>query len=263
MTYKIQSTLTNKKHLAAAALAILIVGYTTVPAFAMQTVTNNAQEPVTIQVTATATDCTNNPGPYITLDGSIGLSPVSAQFTFQNNVKGTHTFTSTVTATAIAQGSTITIPKQPVQGGVGGNPYIFIQFLDSNGKALSAPVFIGRCVQGGMNGFASASIPVTLTANISALECSNTGSHIDFSGTLTTDTAVNAKIIFTNNAKGTHTNDQFITAQLLPAGVSIEFPKQPSLGGVGGNPFIYLQFLDANGTPIGSSDFLGRCVQNF
>ena len=252
----------TKKHLAASLLAIVIVGYSTVPAFAMQTVTNNAQEQVTIQVRATATDCTNNPGPYITLDGSIGLSPVSAQFTFQNNVKGTHTYSST-TATAIAQGSTITIPKQPVQGGVGGNPYIFIQFLDSNGNALSAPVFIGRCVQGDMSGFASASIPVTLTANISALECSNTASDIDFSGTLTTDTAVNAKIIFTNNAKGTHTNDQFITAKLLPAGASITFPKQPSLGGVGGNPYIYLKFLDANGTPIGSSDFLGRCVQNF
>ena len=261
MTNDITSIL-NKKYIAASVIAMMMVGTTTLPVFAQEASTS-IMEPVSIQVSASASDCTNNPGPYITLSGAIALSQVGVQFTFQNNVKGTHTFSSTATSTAIAQGTTITIPKQPVQGGVGGNPYIFIQFLDSNGNALSAPVFIGRCVQGDMSGFASASIPVTLTANISALECDNTASDIDFSGTLTTDTAVNAKIIFTNNAKGTHTNDQFITAQLLPAGVSIEFPKQPSLGGVGGNPYIYMQFLDANGTPISSPDFLGRCVQNF
>ncbi len=253
----------NKKHLAASLLAIVVVGYSTVPAFAMQTITTDAQEPVTIQVAATATGCSNNPGPFITLDGTLGLNPVSAQFTFQNNDKGTHTYTSTATATAVAQGSTITIPKQPVQGGVGGNPYIFIQYMDGNGNPLTAPVFIGRCVQGNMNGFATASIPVTLAANISALSCDNTGSDIDFAGTMTTNTAIVANVIFTNNADGTHTNDQVMSAQLLPAGVSIEFPKQPSLGGVGGNPYVYLQWLDANGTPIGSSDLLGRCVQNF
>ena len=262
MTFDVKSIMT-KRHLAASVLALALVGYSVAPAFATQTVTTNAQEQVTIQVAATATDCTNNPGPYITLSGAIGLSAVSAQFTFQNNVKGTHTYTSTSTTTAVPQGTTITIPKQPVLGGVGGNPYIFIQFVDSNGNPLTAPVFIGRCVQGSMSGFATASIPVTLTANVSALECDNTGSDIDFTGTLTTDTAVNAKVIFTNNADGTHTNTQTMSAQLLPAGVSIEFPKQPSLGGVGGNPYIYLQFLDANGNPISSSDFLGRCVQNF
>ena len=250
MTFHMKSIMT-KRHLAASVLALALLGYSVAPAFATQTVTTNAQEQVTIQVAATATDCTNNPGPYITLSGAIGLSAVSAQFT------------STSTTTAVPQGTTITIPKQPVLGGVGGNPYIFIQFVDSNGNPLTAPVFIGRCVQGDMNGFATASIPVTLTANVSALECDNTGSDIDFTGTLTTDTAVNAKVIFTNNADGTHTNTQTMSAQLLPAGVSIEFPKQPSLGGVGGNPYIYLQLLDANGNPIGSSDFLGRCVQNF
>ncbi|MGI0088468.1 MAG: hypothetical protein ACREBI_11015 [Nitrosotalea sp.] len=259
----IDITRPNKKHLAASVLALAMVGYLTVPAFAMQTDDTNYQMPVTAQVTATASDCTNHPGPYITLSGSIGMSPVSAQFTFQNNADGTHTYSSTSTANAVVQGTTIEIPKQPVQGGVGGNPYIFIQFVDSNGNPLTAPVFLGRCVQGFTTGTAAFSIPTTLTADVSALECDNTASDIDFSGTLVLDSAVKAQIIFTNNADGTHTNKQVINTTLLPSGVSIEFPKQPSLGGVGGNPWIYLQFQDGNGTPIGSSDLLGRCVQNF
>src|SRR5438309_1622428 len=146
MTFHMKSIMT-KRHLAASVLALALLGYSVAPAFATQTVTTNAQEQVTIQVAATATDCTNNPGPYITLSGAIGLSAVSAQFTFKNNVKGTHTFTSTSTATAVPQGTTITIPKQPVLGGVGGNSYIYLQFLDANGNPIGSSDFLGRCVQ--------------------------------------------------------------------------------------------------------------------
>lgn len=253
----------GRRHLAASLLAIVVVGYSAVPAFAMQTTSTSYQMPVNAAISADVKGCSNNLGPYITLTGNIGLNPVSARFTFQNNADGTHQYSSTDTATAVAQGTTIQIPKQPVQGGVGGNPYIFVQFEDGNGNPLTAPVFLGRCVQGNMDGFSSFAIPVTLTADLSALKCSNTASDIDFSGTLTTDTAVKARVIFTNNADGTHTNDQTISTTLLPSGVSIEFPKQPSLGGVGGNPYIYLQWLDANGTPVSENTLLGRCVQNF
>ncbi|SRR5579875_2462826 len=252
-----------KKHLAACMLAFVMVGYSTIPAFATQTETTSYMMPVTAQIGLSASGCSNSPGPYVTLDGALDLSPISAQFTFQNNADGTHSYTSTATASAVPQGATITIPKQPVNGGVGGNPYIFVQLIDGSGNPLTAPVFLGRCVQGNMDGFATFSMPTTLTAEVSAMKCDNTASDIDFGGTMTTDTSVTAKVIFTNNADGTHTNSQVVSAQILPSGVSIEFPKQPSLGGVGGNPWIYLQFQDGNGTPIGSSALLGRCVQNF
>src|SRR3989454_12210869 len=68
---------------------------------------------------------------------------------FENNVIGTHTHTveSIASATVIPQGQKITIPKQPVLGGVGGNPYIWLQFYNKDGN-LTDPVFLGRCVQG-------------------------------------------------------------------------------------------------------------------
>jgi hypothetical protein len=52
-----------------------------------------------------------------------------------------------------------------------------------------------------------------------------------------------------------------VDVTLAASGTSLRFPKQPVLGGVGGNPLIYAQFLQADGTPIGSEALLGRCVQ--
>jgi len=49
--------------------------------------------------------------------------------------------------TLIAEGDEIVVPKQPSQGGVGGNPLIGIQFLDENGDPIDRPVNLGRCTQ--------------------------------------------------------------------------------------------------------------------
>src|SRR5439155_1286152 len=68
---------------------------------------------------------------------------------FQNNLKGTHqtivTFATNVVLVPL--GDKIVIPKQPVLGGVGGNPHIFIQFFNNAGN-LSDEIYLGRCVQG-------------------------------------------------------------------------------------------------------------------
>src|SRR5262245_50012876 len=74
---------------------------------------------------------------------------------------------------------------------------------------------------------------------------------------------VNAKIILSNNEKGTHSNYANVVANvaLIPAGESIKIAKQPSRGGVGGNPWIYFQFTDGYGSSLTSPVRLGRCVQ--
>src|SRR5437879_12381047 len=116
MTNNIQSIL-NKKFIAASIIAMMMVGITTLPVFAQEANTS-IMEPVSMHVSSTASDCTNNPGPYITLSGTMALGQVGVQFTFQNNAGGTHTYTtSTTSTTVIPQGYTIQIPKQPVRGG--------------------------------------------------------------------------------------------------------------------------------------------------
>ena len=105
--------------------------------------------PAAVTASVTAAGCTNNPGPFITISGELALGGITARLTFQNNVKGTHTHTEDVTTDVviIPAGEKITFAKQPPQGGVGGNPLIFLQFTDASGNALSDEIFLGRCVQ--------------------------------------------------------------------------------------------------------------------
>jgi len=189
------------------------------------------------------------------------------QLLFENNLAGTHTFTveSTASAVVIPAGQSVTIPKQPVLGGTGGNPFISIQFVDSHNNPLSSTIFLGRCVQGPFNTNVDLSIPATATAQVSAASCDNHGSTISLSGQMSL-TGINANIIFTNNDNpvgGPHQNTQptSVYVVLIPAGQTIQFAKQPPLGGVGGNPWIFLTFLDGRGQPVSDQILLGRCVQ--
>ena len=69
------------------------------------------------------------------------------------------------------------------------------------------------------------------------------------------------RLIFRNNVKGTHTAEATSSVTLLPDGPGIEIPKSPHQGGSGGNPLIYIQFLQSSGDPIGTPFFLRHCNQ--
>src|SRR5215207_1007144 len=114
------------------------------------TVTKSTTMAAQGQINVNETGCDNNPGPWITLDGDISLGGLGLRLIFQNNVKGTHTATVTFETNAVllSLGDSITIPKQPVLGGVGGNPHISIQFLSTSGVAYGDEIYLGRCVQG-------------------------------------------------------------------------------------------------------------------
>jgi hypothetical protein len=206
--------------------------------------------------------CDNSPGPQITLGGEIKLGGLKTRVTFSNNVKGTHTTTvvGQIDVDLLADGTTIVIPKQPVLGGVGGNPFIYLQFTDAKGNDLSDEYFLGRCVQG-LNVTSDLLNAALAHANVHAEECTNhKGPYITFDGGLVLS-GLNVRLIFRNNVKGTHTAEATSDLVLIKDGSTIIIPKQPSRGGVGGNPLITIQFLHSNGDPIGDPIFLGRCVQ--
>ena len=236
-------------------------------------------------------DCKNSPGPTITLgDGVITLGKVGGELTLSNNFKFTHsTSPGDIAVTAagfIDFGTTIQIPKQPSRPanyygsnfsgtGVGGNPHIYVQFLDQNGKAVKDPsgntlpaLYIGRCVQGAAKintAFLEAVIAST-TIDVDSNSCTNNPGpwiYIDAGNLLLS--GAKARVIFTNNAKFTHvaTGDATVDLDLIPAGGNpITWPKQPVLGGVGGNPHIWFIFKNGDeyvGTWPGV--YLGRCVK--
>ncbi|MGH7521042.1 MAG: hypothetical protein ACREMI_07165 [Gemmatimonadales bacterium] len=221
--------------------------------------------------TSTVTGCSNSPGPNITIEGNLRLGGLGTRMTFTNNAKGTHTFTDEahVDITLVpSDGNTITIPKQPVLGGVGGNPFIWIQLEDGNGRTVTDEVFLGRCVQGLKKdvsaSFASAARAL---ATIAVADCQNSpGPFITLDGDLYVAAGLDAVFIFQNNDNpvgGPHraTADRVVKVQLVPPGHDVRFAKQPSQGGVGGNPWIWFNFLNDAGSALTDPSLLGRCEQ--
>jgi hypothetical protein len=215
-----------------------------------------------VKGTVNETGCNNSPGPQITLDGELVLGGLQVELIFQNNTKGTHTTSVTygTNVVLIPLGTAITLPKQPVLGGVGGNPHIWIQLHDGAGKNLTEEIYLGRCVQGLAISPSFVSEVVALT-DLAALDCVNhPGPTITVGGTITFS-GLQARFIFRNNLKGTHAAEATRDVELIVNGSQMTIPKQPVLGGAGGNPIISIQFEDGDGDPIGKPVVLGRCVQ--
>jgi hypothetical protein len=236
-------------------------------ALALQQFTTNFTMPTQLQGSITASDCQNAPGPQITFEGALALDGLGAQLIFRNNEKGTHTHTEEFKAnsTLLKPGDTIVIPKQPSQGGVGGNPFIWVQILNTNGQAVTGEIFLGRCVQGAWKVSPNLTIPVTAAARIAVEDCTNNpGPFITLEGDMSFFPGLVARFIFRNNDNpvgGPHEASAIRDMTILPAGKTIQFPKQPVLGGVGGNPWISFLFLNGRNEPIGTEYLLGRCVQ--
>jgi hypothetical protein len=230
---------------------------------------NNTNMPIPAAISAdlSAYDCSNNPGPQITFSGGTYLGGYGVEMTFTNNMKGTHEFTDgkTVDVTLQPADGAIVIPKQPVLGGTGGNPFIWVQFVDGRGAALSGEIFVGRCVQGaGWHVTQQAVTKAAVSAEFTVQGCENSpGPFISFNSTMTS-AGVTARIIFRNNDNpvgGPHQADVTRDVTMIPAGYSVTFPKQPVQGGVGGNPWIFAGFTDSDGTALGAPTLLGRCEQ--
>ncbi len=216
-------------------------------------------QPIHAEVNINETGCNNNPGPWVTIDGEVSLGGLGLKLILANNVKGTHTTVVTLETNLVLVpvGAKIVIPKQPVRGGVGGNPHIWLQFYNKDGN-LSDEIYLGRCVQGlkVANDSLNQSIAALL---ISALGCENNpGPYIYIGGGMTVG-GLQARLIFRNNLKGTHTAEWTGAVNLIPDGTLMKIPKQPVLGGSGGNPLIWVQLLQGNGAGIGDPVFLGRC----
>jgi hypothetical protein len=222
----------------------------------------NVSLPASTTVTINEGDCTNSGGPQVTLEGVIRLGSICAKVILSNNAKGTHTATVVKEYTvSLALDRSITIPKQPVRGGVGGNPHIWLQFTNGSGGAMSEEIYLGRCVQG-LNVSRDLINEALINANVEATSCSNSGGpNITLGGEIVLS-GINAKLIFRNNLKGTHTAEATSNVRLIAEGTKLVLPKQPSSGGVGGNPLISLQFVNCQtGATLGDPILLGRCNQ--
>jgi len=186
---------------------------------------------------------------------------------FRNNMRGTHEHEEgfTTGGVLLPEGHTITIPKQPVLGGTGGNPFVWVQLLNGAGKAFTGEIFLGRIVQGLTTVGLDREFPLGIVVNADvSIDCSNNpGPFITVDGGLTLP-GLQARFIFRNNDNpvgGPHNAVAVVDTTLIEAGTTVKFPKQPVLGGVGGNPWIWVQWTDGDGDAMSDEILLGRCVQ--
>lgn len=217
----------------------------------------------------------DNTGPTVQVGGTLFLgSGPAVQFTFQNNDKGTHTYTTDPIdvpwSVTVNGGDGITVPKQPAikqasgswwGSGVGGNPYISFQAVDTNGNPLGDPILLGRCVQGTSFKHVSEdwSLPAGVDVTVTPTACTNDKSSLDFGGD---GTHVGAKgLLYLDNNINKVVHRATTSADMgFDIDSSEVVPKSGHLDGAGGNPWISVQVLDANGNVV-SDTALGRCRQ--
>jgi hypothetical protein len=251
-----------------AATAFASLCLTTLDAGASQQVSTTFQMPVRLQAAIAASGCNNSPGPKVTIQGALFLGGLGLDLIFRNNQKGTHELIdmATVEVSVVPAGESVSVPKQPVLGGTGGNPFIWFQLMDGNGNPLTGEVFLGRCVQGNLKMAADFALLATAAARFASTECDNSpGPYITIDGDVALS-GLNGRLVFRNNDNpvgGPHDADDeaVVNLVILPPGMTSEFPKSPAQGGVGGNPLISVLFRHGDGDPIGSEFLLGRCVQ--
>ncbi|HEV8595489.1 MAG TPA: hypothetical protein VGR51_08175, partial [Thermoplasmata archaeon] len=203
-------------------------------AIGVQTVSADVAMATDVHADVATGGCSNSPGPWITLTGELSFGGIGVTLIFRNNAKGTHEHTEDLTASVVVipEGDTIQFAKQPPLGGVGGNPFIWIQFVDDDGNALSGEIFLGRCVQGFTSVDASFFTDALASANVEGGTCSNSpGPYITLSGEIRLS-GINANLIFRNNDNPVggpheHSEDVTVSVVLLPEGETIQFAKQP------------------------------------
>src|SRR5262245_32583995 len=161
------------------------------------TIEKSLSQPASVVTKASAAGCENNPGPFVTLNNELTLGGLGARLIFRNNEQGTHEHDEDVSVdiAILEEGEKFTIAKQPPQGGVGGNPHIFLQFFDGDWKALGKPQYLGRCVQGLKAASKLFPLPTDATVVLEGSCENHPGDVITLTGALTLG-GLNGKLIF-------------------------------------------------------------------
>jgi len=152
----------------------------------------------------------------------------------------------------------IVVPKSPSDGGVGGNPYVYLVLHDGKGKDLTEEHFLGRCVEG-LNVSADLITDGMVNAKFAAAGCKNPkGSFLTLEGDMVLS-GLHARFIFRNDEKGTHTAEIERDITLVMDGTRVRIGKRVLNNKLGPNPLISLQMLHDDGTVMGPPIVLGRC----
>jgi len=228
------------------------------------TIQQSVSIPARVQGTITTASCSVGDGPTITLSGELSLGGLGANLIFRNNQKGTHEHVDELVASTllIPADTTVVIPATNVDPQTF-NPVISIQIVDDAGNPLTAEIVLGPCQAGSFPVDASITLETTVSLAVSVAGCANhPGPTITVEGEVSF-AGLRARIIVRNGDGGPIAGEASTDASVvvLSNGDTLSIPKQPVRGGVGGNPWIWLQLVDGSGDLLTDEIAVGRCVQ--
>ncbi|MBK5305959.1 MAG: hypothetical protein JJD92_04645 [Frankiaceae bacterium] len=224
--------------------------------------TTSFQLPVKANVAVGEDSWCDNSGPHITLYTDNMFDGLAANVLFSKNKNDAwhnpaegESFAALGLSTGTA---TAGLPKQPPLGGVGGNPFIYIQ----PDASVEDYYYIGRCVQDGKIGHLNhgrwsvdTNVLATLALSLQALDCSNKGSSLSL-GTETSADAPTGNIVMSNSDMGL--NPQHIASVAgafgFALGQGLKIKKGGGVNGVGGNPYIATQLGTVDSLGVFSAD---------
>lgn len=219
---------------------------------------------VTVPVRVRATvdhDVCDNTGASITIGGTLEYGGLGVRMRFSNNMKGTRTATADeeLNIEVTPAGGSVTVPKQPSRGGVGGNPWISFTLRTDDGDDLTEAIVLGRCVQGARSVIDRwVDIPAEMVMVLQALECSNKGSSLTV-GTDVDGEGLDGTILFDNNINKVVHRSEAAGRVDVSLGEPLRIRKGGKVNAAGGNPHVYGKFLDDEGASISDEAYLGRC----
>jgi hypothetical protein len=224
------------------------------------TIQRSVSVPAKVQSTVACQGGTN-----ISISGGLVLDGLGAHVVMRNNEKGTHERSDELgtAVVLIPPDQTLDIATQTVDGKPVADPVISIQVLDAGGNAISAEVVLGTCDGVTLTADATALIPAEVALSVSAAGCSNSpGPTITLEGEVSFS-GLQHRVIVRDGVGGAIAGEATTNVDIvaLEDGGTLSVPKQPVRGGVGGNPWIYLQLRDLDGGDLTEEILLGRCVQ--
>ena len=218
--------------------------------------------PADVSLQFSADACTNN-GSTIGMAGNAALGGLALEVHFKPSSSANSKLDKQaegVLDLSVDGGQGASIPKQGASAGVGGNPYVFYSFNHKDGTPdLDNQTYLGRCVQGltlaPVHG--NIHLPATALSNIATTECSPSSTKANINASKNNQGAKGTLFFYNNVQKGITDPTQIPGVHKGQADATVGLSLIPGsigpghgwgVGGVGGNPYMYMRYKHAAGT---------------
>ena len=215
--------------------------------------------PASFTATIQTTNCMAAPGPQVNVVSELVVAGLEAEVIFSQ--PGTPGERFVVEQGVVPENAPIPFPQQTVVGGLGNDPFLWLQLIDAQGKPLTSEIFLGQCSQGSFTPSAVLTVPLDTFMELSSSDCNvSPGPIVAVENGSADLSSINGKLVFrTSSDPRGHRDEAVLDLVLLPAGQTYTIPQQDLQGQISANPHISVQLREGGGEPVGNEIRFGRC----